>query len=801
MYTMRIPGMAVVAMLQLTLHAQSPRAFENAAQNAFDSRDYYSAMQYYGKVLEMEPNRLDVSYRYADAARQFGAFGKAETFFEKTLKEDQFQSFPDAAFQLASVKKNLGKYDEAIQLFEKFSADPKAESPLKKKAAVDVEQCEWAMEKLTHPDRTLLVEHISEYGFNTPESDFGAILQNDKLYFSSFRNEKWGDKHVPARPIVRVMESENGCDPIPAFFNDPHKSTAHAAFSPDASLLVFNKCAYEGSTDMQCALYFTRKTATGWTNPEPLPATINVEGFTTTQPNIAPTGDGYYNLYYTSDAPGGKGGLDLWKVRFSAVGNFDKPENLSDLNTAENDVTPFFDARNNVLYFSSKGRWSLGGYDIYKAILKNGKWQEPEHLDTPVNSSFDDLYFTAQREDYAYLTSNRPESMKLDDACCYDIFKVEYLPLQLTASAFAATTEKALPEVLFSLQEVQEEEPDTKFSGEANHTDFTLLRQRKYRVVAQKEFYLPDTVYVSTNTIPDNRHFSENLYLVPQIQLAVRTFHQWTKEPLVNVKIRLLELAQKNSESRETGKGSNESKMDISGKRSFTIIAEKEGFMPDTVEVDEQELRDLIAGSTLTKNLFLTPTSMSAYLPITLFFDNDQPDPRTRATTTTVSYEQTVERYLARRQSFVDAYTANLTGVEKADAAEKLGRFFDYEVKGGQVKLEVFASNLNLFLSGGASLEIMVKAFASPLANAAYNMALTQRRIASVRNFFKKYNNGIFEPYLFSGKLKVSMLPLGETMADPKVSDDGTNKRLSIFSPEASRERRAEILEVRVFRN
>jgi hypothetical protein len=798
---MRIPGMAMAAMLSFALHAQSPRAYENAAQNALDSRDYYSAMQYYGKVLEMEPSRLDVSYRYADAARQFGAFSKAETYFEKTIREDQFRSFPDASFQLASVKKNLGKYDEAIQLYEQYNAESKPNVALKRKAEVDVVQCEWAMEKTLQPDASITVQPLSEFGFNTLEADFGAIQYGNNCYFSSFKYEDWGDKHVPKRPIVRVMVATDGCDPVPAFFNDSKRHTAHAAFSPDTSVLVFNKCDYTTDTEIQCGLYFTRKTATGWTIPVPLPDCINQEGFTATEPNVATMGDGYYTLFYASDVPGGKGGLDIWKVRFSAVGNFDKPENLSDLNTAQNDITPFYDASQKMLFFSTNGRWSLGGYDVYQSPLKNGKWLDPDHLDVPINSSFDDVYFTIQGEKAAYLTSNRSASMKLDDDCCYDVYKVEYLPLQLTASTFSTLTERPLDGVTYSIREIKDTTVNSRHSGADSSMNFQLLRQKQYMVIATKPYYEPDTVWVSTATFPENRQFVEKLYLEPRFQLKVQSFHQWTKEPLTGVQFRLLEPAKQVAENHTTGLESNETNILFKGKRLFTIIAEKQGFLSDTVQITESELYALVAGSTLTKSLFLTPATMHAYLPITLYFDNDQPNPRTRATTTLMTYDETVAQYLNRRQVFIDGYTVNLTGEAKKDAEEKLGRFFDYEVKGGQVKLETFASNLSLFLAGGSNLNIMVKAFASPLANADYNMALTQRRIASVRNFFRKYNNGIFESYIRSGQLQVSMLPLGETQADVRVSDDSKNKRLSIYSPEASKERRAEILEVRIFKN
>lgn len=783
--------------------AQTPRAFENAADNAMEAKDYYAAMQYFGKVLEMEPTRFDVSYRYADAARQFGAYGQAELLLQQTLDADKNGKFPDAPFRLANIKKYLGKYDEAIRLYRRFTASAAIGSPLRKEAEQDIEQCTWALEQLLNPDISIQIERLPDETPNTGQSDFAATMQGNTLVYSSFREIEWGDKNYPRRPIVKVMEARDGATGVPAAFNDPKRHTANTAFSPDGKVLIFNKCDYVDVGSISCELYFATATAAGWSEPVKLPETINVPGYTTTQPNIRATENGYYELFYVSNRPGGKGGLDIWKVMFSSVGNFGKPENLSALNTLRDEVTPFFTEEDKALYFSTTGRPSVGGYDIYKSVWNNNAWEEPEHLDAPLNSSYDDLYFALQNDGTALFTSNREESATVvGDACCFDIFKATYLPIDLKTLAFARPGDDPLAGVVFTLTEAPEAAPAaTRFSGEKNEADFSIRRREKYMVVAQKEFYSSDTAWFSTHTLPADRKFLERLFLTPQIGLAVKTYHEWTKEPLFDVLVRIYETPGVASSQKNTGAGSNESKMEVGGLRMFTVIAEKEGYLPDTVLVTAEELKAVKAGTTLYRSLFLSPASMSAYLPISLYFDNDQPDPRTLYTTTSQTYGQTVERFLNRKEEFVAKYAANLQGVDKQEAEKQLGKFFDEEVLTGYVKLEAFAGNLGLFLKGGSNIEIMVKAFASPLASSDYNLALTQRRIASVRNYFRKYNDGIFEQYIRNGQLKVSTLPLGESNAAPGVSDDVRDKRRSVFSLEASRERRAEIIEVRMFKN
>lgn len=783
--------------------AQSPKAFEKAANKAMEAKDYYAAMQYFGKVLEMEPTRIDVSYRYADAARQFGAYGQAETLLRQVLDKDKNGEFPEAACRLAQVKKRLGKYDEAIRLYRQFTANACTCSPLRREAERDIEQCIWALERVAAPDAGILVQRLPDETPNTGQSEFAATMQGATLIYSSFRDMEWGDKHFPERPIVKVMEAHDGATGVPASFNDPKRHTANATFSSDGKVLIFNKCDYVTAGGISCELYFASATAAGWSDPVRLPDTINTPGFTTTQAHIRQTEDGYYELFYVSDRPGGQGGLDIWKVIFSGTGNFGHPENQGALNTPGNEVTPFFDEREKALYFSSDGWPTTGGYDIYRAALKDRDWQMPVHQDVPLNSSYDDLYFALQDDSTALFSSNREGSAPIsDDACCYDIFKASYLPVDLKTLAFSRPDGDALPGVVFSLTRVPDEAPAlAKFSGVQNEAIFPLQRREQYRVIANREFYTPDTVYFSTNTLPADRRVVEKLYLTPEIGLAVKTFHEWTKEPLFDVLIRIYEQPGRVAREKSTGAHSNESNVPVGGIRMFTVVAEKSGYLPDTVVVTAEELKSIAAGSTLYKNLFLSPASMSAYLPISLYFDNDQPDPRTRTTNTAQTYDQTVERYLDGRDAFIEKYTARLVGAEKEAAKEQLGRFFDEEVRSGYVKLEAFAGNLGLFLKGGSTIEIMVKAFASPLASSDYNLALTQRRIASVRNYFRKFDNGIFESYVRNGQLKVSTLPLGESAATPGISDDARDKRSSVFSIEASRERRAEIIEVRMFKN
>jgi hypothetical protein len=96
----------------------------------------------------------------------------------------------------------------------------------------------------------------------------------------------------------------------------------------------------------------------------------------------------------------------------------------------------------------------------------------------------------------------------------------------------------------------------------------------------------------------------------------------------------------------------------------------------------------------------------------------------------------------------------------------------------------------------GKKITISLRGYTSPRAQSDYNDRLADRRIASVRNEFAQWQNQALKPYIQSGQLKIIALPYGESKANAAVSDDLADRRNSIYTPAAARERRVEIEEV-----
>ena len=100
-------------------------------------------------------------------------------------------------------------------------------------------------------------------------------------------------------------------------------------------------------------------------------------------------------MYFSSDRPGGKGGLDIYSVKKLPNGVWAQPVNVEQLNTPYDDDAPFIHSDNRTLYFSSKGHKTMGGFDIFMSIHneETGNWSEPQNMGYPLNTADDDIYF------------------------------------------------------------------------------------------------------------------------------------------------------------------------------------------------------------------------------------------------------------------------------------------------------------------------------------------------------------------------------------------------------------------------
>ena len=166
----------------------------------------------------------------------------------------------------------------------------------------------------------------------------------------------------------------------------------HTSFNADKTRVVYSLCDYNSGYNIACELHQASMEVDGTITNKSRIDVLNAQDATTTQPAIAyNTIDNTERLYFVSDRKGGKGGLDIWYATMDANGNYGEALNLSEVNSVDNEITPYYHSSTNEFFFSSDGYLGLGGYDVYKANL--GQSSTPIHLGAPINSSYNDIYY------------------------------------------------------------------------------------------------------------------------------------------------------------------------------------------------------------------------------------------------------------------------------------------------------------------------------------------------------------------------------------------------------------------------
>ena len=191
---------------------------------------------------------------------------------------------------------------------------------------------------------------------------------------------------------------------------------------------------------------------------------------------------------------------------------------------------------------------------------------------------------------------------------------------------------------------------------------------------------------------------------------------------------------------------------------------------------------------------------MKVLVPLTLYFHNDEPEPKTKVIVTKKNYKKTYDDYTVLKPKYFAEYAKGLEGEQKELAINRVENFFEDSVDAGMQDLDKFALLLEQVLLRGEKVKITMKGYCSPLASTDYNVNLAKRRISSLRNYFIEYGNGKFVKYVDNtneseGKIEFFNEDIGELPVST-VSDDVKDVRNSVYSPFAASERKIQIIAI-----
>jgi len=516
------------------------KEYLKAANAAFKEGSLFSATDLYLKILANDSTETSVLFNLAQSYYMVRDYDLASVYFKKAYAADA-TGHPTALYYQAITLKMQGRYNEALPLFKQFAKNYAGDDAkkMKKWAKTEIDGCNFAI-KEAQPDPFVRLTHLGRE-VNSNYTDMSPSLRDDMLYYSSMRSDTVpyimpGDKSGLKKEdvLLKLFVSKKTGDTtftpaekIKTWSKDGYH-IANPDFSEDGNKFFYCLCEAGNLMEPPCSIYMSEYNGSDWSEGKPLNDEINLKGSTNTYPWYAKGANGSNDvLFFVSDRDGGKGGKDIWYSTVNKKGEFSAPRNAgSKINTDRDEITPFFDSKMHMLYFSSNGWISMGGFDIFKsqadASMKFNN--TPENLGAPFNSPCDDNYYrywTSPQE--GYLVSNRPGIYSVrGKTCCADIFEYKYVKaiyLAVKGHVFDDATKEPLADaaVNLSMRSNNVSESDVVIASDSSKIIppylFNLKPEKLYKLSATRDGYFASSQTFNTTGITKSDTQTVDIYL------------------------------------------------------------------------------------------------------------------------------------------------------------------------------------------------------------------------------------------------------------------------------------------------
>ncbi|MFK8038834.1 MAG: OmpA family protein [Crocinitomicaceae bacterium] len=365
---------------------------------------FVKALVEFEKAFDFNPNSAILNYKIGVCHIYSTDKAKAVAYLKKAHELNP-EASPFLNYYMGLVSQLEGNYVEGIKYYERFEQDYKKADEFVKFVKKRKKECKHAMEITKTPIRAW-IDNLDEV--NTPFNDFAPsitmdgeelVLTSDRpnshqvneydeydneIYTCSFENGKWTDPRVAKGAINSETDELSNC------------------FSYNGTKMLISKRNENGDYD----IYETFLKGDTWSDPVGISRNINLKS----DDKYASYSAKDVYIYYTKATATGSNGYDMYisGVMNRSERRYGTPNKVMNSSSPFNEGPVYLHPDGKTMYFASEGFNSIGGYDIFKCTYSSGKWSKPVNMGYPINSPYDDLFFSSSANGkYAYITSNR----------------------------------------------------------------------------------------------------------------------------------------------------------------------------------------------------------------------------------------------------------------------------------------------------------------------------------------------------------------------------------------------------------
>ncbi len=387
--------------------------------------DYKEALPIYQLLLRIYPNNSNFKYRIGQCyVNTTGEKEKAISYLEDAVKninpkykEGKFKESGapyDALYYLANAYRINNQLDKALETYELFQKNMDTEVYNAEIVEHQIASCRNAKELMGLP--LFIKEKNLGSMINEGNSEFNPVISENEDLIVFSKSEAFYD-------AILFSTKTNGVWSGPQNMNEilrVDKDLFPTSISRDGkTLYMYSSADYDG------IIYTTVFNNNAWSPLVKLNENINTKYWE----SHATISHDNKKLYFTSNRKGTLGGLDIYVSKKDSIGDWGAAENLGPvINTSYNEESPFLSKDDKTIFFSSRGHFNMGGYDIfYSTLLDDGNWSVPLNVGYPLNSTDDDVFFNPVNQGYqGYISRDAAGGFGKGDIYHVEIFSNDH---------------------------------------------------------------------------------------------------------------------------------------------------------------------------------------------------------------------------------------------------------------------------------------------------------------------------------------------------------------------------------------
>lgn len=521
------------------------------ADKLYEQGAYFDAFEAYEDVLARGVDSMDIAEKIAHSYLKSSNDSKALDWYRSLYYHSKISQ--KDLIELMLLERKFGRYELSKVLAKEYT---------NKHGSCDVVE---NILKFDVADRSINKKAIiqTQQSINSEYSEIGlSFIDAGHAFYSSSKRSKLLANKVDTRTNEYFYDIYYSTIDTSKLFLSPDKrmknriqSKYHdgpVSYNSATNYIYFTrnnymngKKGYDTNKTMRLKIYKAKVIDHKFREITEL--SFNSNDYSNAHPTISRDGS---RLYFSSDRPGGFGGMDLYFVRMDQNGNpIGEPENLGkSVNTTKDEVFPYFDEKNKLLFFSSEGLGGFGGLDIYYCQFdENDRISVIKNVGNSINSERDDFSVVMNEMlNYGFFSSNRLNGKGGDDFYGFRMDEPLLDHIVLKGLITDLVTLKELDSATVYILNSEHQKLDSIITGVDGTYAFqvpTSLNKIYYSVQKNGFYETLDSLYI----MEDVKEYIKNFALMPILdyRYLIKVKDQKTDELLSEVGINLIEMKSK----------------------------------------------------------------------------------------------------------------------------------------------------------------------------------------------------------------------------------------------------------------